>query len=161
MDRCVGENMRMAENRTNIDQFQLRLPPGLRERIKEKADANGRSMNTEIVEAIEAALVGGEQVNELKKHLVEENKAYLRMEAMFDSQMTLIEDYRRIIKAATRQSLQLAGIVENLSSILLSIDAAPDQEVLDLAQRLLDQAVAAKADLTTDADMQTKKYGAD
>lgn len=35
------------------DQFQLRLPEGMRERIKAAADRNGRSMNTEIVAALE------------------------------------------------------------------------------------------------------------
>ncbi|MGO6787605.1 Arc family DNA-binding protein [Rhizobium ruizarguesonis] len=45
----------MAENRTNIDQFQLRLPPGMRERIKAVGDRNGRSMNAEIVRALEMA----------------------------------------------------------------------------------------------------------
>lgn len=35
------------------DQFQLRLPEGMRDRIKAAADRNGRSMNTEIVVALE------------------------------------------------------------------------------------------------------------
>nr|WP_246715969.1 Arc family DNA-binding protein [Aurantimonas sp. DM33-3] len=43
----------MGVNRTNTDQFQLRLPPGLRERIKAYADTQGRSMNAEIVRILE------------------------------------------------------------------------------------------------------------
>lgn len=39
--------------RSNPDQFQLRLPPGLRERIKAYADRHGRSMNAEIVRVLE------------------------------------------------------------------------------------------------------------
>ncbi|WP_213656857.1 Arc family DNA-binding protein [Pseudochrobactrum algeriensis] len=35
------------------DRFQLRLPPGLRDRIKVFAEAHGRSMNTEIVRVLE------------------------------------------------------------------------------------------------------------
>lgn len=35
------------------DKFMLRLPDGLRDRIKEKADSNGRSMNAEIVQLLE------------------------------------------------------------------------------------------------------------
>jgi hypothetical protein len=31
------------------DKFMLRLPDGMRERIKASADANGRSMNSEII----------------------------------------------------------------------------------------------------------------
>jgi hypothetical protein len=34
-------------------QFVLRLPPGLRERVKQAADANRRSMNAEMVLYIE------------------------------------------------------------------------------------------------------------
>ena len=37
----------------NADTCLLRLPPGLRDRIRERADANGRSINTEIIAAIE------------------------------------------------------------------------------------------------------------
>lgn len=35
------------------DQFALRLPDGMRDRIKAAADANGRSMNAEIVATLE------------------------------------------------------------------------------------------------------------
>lgn len=36
-----------------LDQFQLRLPPGMRDRIRAAAEANNRSMNAEIVAALE------------------------------------------------------------------------------------------------------------
>ena len=41
------------------DKFVVRLPAGLRERIKEAADANNRSMNSEIVACIEWGLRAG------------------------------------------------------------------------------------------------------
>lgn len=37
------------------ERFQIRLPAGLRDRIKAYAEKNGRSMNTEIVRALEEA----------------------------------------------------------------------------------------------------------
>lgn len=37
------------------DKFMLRLPEGMRDRIKNAADSNNRSMNAEIVAALEAA----------------------------------------------------------------------------------------------------------
>lgn len=43
----------MGVNKTATDQFQLRLPPGLRDRIKTYAEGHGRSMNTEIVRVLE------------------------------------------------------------------------------------------------------------
>lgn len=39
----------MAESRTNVDQFQLRLPPGHRSELKIAAEKQGRSLNAEIV----------------------------------------------------------------------------------------------------------------
>lgn len=35
------------------ERFQIRMPDGLRDRIRKSAEANGRSMNTEIVAALE------------------------------------------------------------------------------------------------------------
>lgn len=45
----------MSENRTFQDKFMLRLPDGMRERIKAEADKAGRSMNAEIVYQLENA----------------------------------------------------------------------------------------------------------
>lgn len=39
------------------DQFALRLPDGMRDQIKTLADANGRSMNAEIVARLEKSIV--------------------------------------------------------------------------------------------------------
>jgi len=46
----------------DADQYMLRLPPGLRDRIASRAAQNGRSMNTEIVEAIEKYLEGSDRM---------------------------------------------------------------------------------------------------
>lgn len=45
-----------VQNRSMKDQFMLRLPDGLRARIKEVAEKNRRSMNAEIVLQLERAL---------------------------------------------------------------------------------------------------------
>lgn len=45
----------MAKAGRGSDQFPLRLPNGLRDRIKRKAEGNGRSMNEEMVRALEIA----------------------------------------------------------------------------------------------------------
>jgi plasmid stability protein len=49
----------------DADQYMLRLPPGLRDRVARRAAKNGRSMNTEIVEAIEQHLTGADRVTQL------------------------------------------------------------------------------------------------
>ncbi|APO74588.1 hypothetical protein AM571_CH01767 [Rhizobium etli 8C-3] len=43
----------MTENRAKSDQYLLRLPPGLRDALKESADIHARSLNAEIVERLE------------------------------------------------------------------------------------------------------------
>ncbi|KIN72556.1 Arc family DNA-binding protein [Sulfitobacter guttiformis] len=43
----------MDENRQLSDKFMLRLPDGMRDRIKATADANNRSMNAEIISTLE------------------------------------------------------------------------------------------------------------
>ncbi len=45
--------MAESENRKLTDKFMLRLPDGMRERIKSMAEKNNRSMNAEIVSALE------------------------------------------------------------------------------------------------------------
>jgi hypothetical protein len=49
----------------DADQYMLRLPPGLRDRVAKRAAKNGRSMNTEIIDAIEQYLVGADRITKL------------------------------------------------------------------------------------------------
>ncbi|WP_199520063.1 Arc family DNA-binding protein [Fulvimarina endophytica] len=52
----------MSENRTNSEGFMTRMPDGLRDRLKEAATANHRSMNSEIVARLLASF--GEDASE-------------------------------------------------------------------------------------------------
>jgi hypothetical protein len=49
----------------DADQYMLRLPTGLRDRVARRAAENGRSMNTEIIDAIENHLRGADRVTQL------------------------------------------------------------------------------------------------
>jgi hypothetical protein len=49
----------------DADQYMLRLPPGLRDRVARRAGENGRSMNTEIIDAIEKHLKGADRITQL------------------------------------------------------------------------------------------------
>lgn len=51
-------------NRKFDDQYLLRLPSKLRERIKKIADRNGRSMNSEIIETLERAYSFERMIND-------------------------------------------------------------------------------------------------
>ena len=54
----------MSDSRT-ADKFVLRMPDGLRERYKEQAKANGRSMNSEMIKALEKGLEDDQRETEL------------------------------------------------------------------------------------------------
>lgn len=56
----------MSENRTRIDQFQLRLPPGLRDELKLAAARHERSVNSEIVARLQVH--GGQEHQALRAH---------------------------------------------------------------------------------------------
>jgi predicted DNA-binding protein len=58
----------MTVNRSKPDQFLLRMPQGLRERIKARADEVGRSTNEEIIRAIEDSF-NPESAAELRKSI--------------------------------------------------------------------------------------------
>lgn len=58
------EHFQMSDSRT-ADKFVLRLPDGLRERYKEQAKANGRSMNSEMIKALEKGLEDDQRETEL------------------------------------------------------------------------------------------------
>lgn len=47
------------------DQYMIRMPPGLRERISQRAAANGRSTSAEIVDAIEKHLEGADRITQI------------------------------------------------------------------------------------------------
>jgi hypothetical protein len=46
----------------DADQYMLRLPPGLRDKVAARAAENGRSMNTEIIDAIEKHLKDADRI---------------------------------------------------------------------------------------------------
>lgn len=50
--------MTEKENPAFVERFTVRMPDGLRDAVAAKAKANGRSMNSEIVAALEAWLSG-------------------------------------------------------------------------------------------------------
>ncbi|WP_072296152.1 Arc family DNA-binding protein [Paracoccus sp. SM22M-07] len=52
--------MSETQNRTLTEQFMVRLPAGMRDRIKAAAESNNRSMNSEIVATLEDAYPEGD-----------------------------------------------------------------------------------------------------
>lgn len=70
----------MTERATgrDSDKFMLRFPDGMRDRIKAAADANGRSMNAEIIARLEASFaqrdvrdISPEEINAILRALTD------------------------------------------------------------------------------------------
>ena len=67
----------------------LRLPPGLRDRVAHRAAENGRSMNTEIVEAIEQYLAGADRMTRLWEFIEKHRESIEEIDYIFDAVMDL------------------------------------------------------------------------
>ena len=66
----------MATVGRGAEQYTVRFPDGLRDRIKAAAEANNRSMNAEIVATLEEKYPAPKRPSELLWRLVEEIRAY-------------------------------------------------------------------------------------
>lgn len=64
----------MAEdqNRTLQDKFMLRMPDGMRDRLKDEAAANNRSLNAEIIARLERTLDPDQSVHPVALAVTEE-----------------------------------------------------------------------------------------
>jgi hypothetical protein len=95
----------MEEKRNLNDKFMLRLPDGMRDAIKESAKKNNRSMNAEIVVALEMFLgvTGGEPLRDYDNHedfdlrgLPEEEQLRRIVQA---SAQTMYKDLKKAMRA--------------------------------------------------------------
>jgi nucleotide-binding universal stress UspA family protein len=126
----------MGVNRTGVDQFQLRLPAGLRDRIKERAEANGRSANAEIVAAIEAALDQPDLgVNELREMLDEERTSYSRLETLYENAFELVMNYKDFLRSTKGRMLHFVSTLNSLASVIRAGEA-PSEELVEVAGRI-------------------------
>ena len=78
IDRTNAERQRryIAKLKSNAkiaskdsDQFMLRFLPGMREQFRKLAWTNGRSMNTEIIAAVEERLKRGDRLKQIEMRL--------------------------------------------------------------------------------------------
>jgi hypothetical protein len=61
----------MEENRQFTDKFMLRMPDGMRDRIKAKAEQNGVSMNAEIIHALHRYFPAPQDVGDILNDLAQ------------------------------------------------------------------------------------------
>lgn len=85
----------------------LRLPDGMRDRIRAAAEANGRSMNAEIVQTLETAYPGNPTIDALAAEIVEKVEAFKR-EADRKTRAAILEevlDLHRVLQHELRDML--------------------------------------------------------
>ncbi len=87
-----------------MDRFNVRLPTGMRDAIAERAKANGRSMNSEIIQIIEDAIAAEtsgfpagdarelRSVIRMKDDSIENYKTMLRQMAELVKKVTLLAE---------------------------------------------------------------------
>lgn len=87
------------------DQFQLRLPDGMRERIADEAKKNGRSMNAEIVSRLEGSFftegdvgLSSEFIKRAAEAMERIEEKTLRLEAQLDRALGLARARKKAAK---------------------------------------------------------------
>ncbi|EAA7439498.1 Arc family DNA-binding protein [Salmonella enterica] len=112
----------MAEKQVkDYEKFVVRFPDGMRDAIAERAKANGRSMNSEIVQILQDAIDEANREHEdakLKAQFMENRKdlppSYQEALAAFDSRVAkLIEEATKM--AMTQAGLELSQKIEEIS----------------------------------------------
>jgi len=134
------------------DQFVLRLPDGMREQIKEKAEANSRSMNAEIVAAIEAALEQPDlSTTQLREMLDEEREAYTRLEKLYDSAFDVALNYKDLLRSTKGRMLHFVTMLKSLTTMVIHTNGPPSDDLLDVARRL--ESSASNEKIILDAEL--------
>jgi len=132
------------------EQYLIRMPLGLRERIAQRASQNGRSVSAEIVEAIEKHLEGAERITQiwetLKKHQQDIEDIGLIRQAVLNLEAAMgvaasDTDFYGILSRALEQRLETERVrklppitAEQAAHIreLIKQTAAPEDKLLQL-----------------------------
>ncbi|RWI85957.1 MAG: Arc family DNA-binding protein [Mesorhizobium sp.] len=123
------------------DQFMLRLPDGMRQRLKEAAESNQRSMNAEIIARLEISL----RADELDQEAVTLESTKLAQTAIDEMQrMGKVLKWMREQQEATVNLLtHIAGTNGHLSpefmTILRGMMARKDQDANDFPKHADDE----------------------
>ncbi|MGO7506086.1 Arc family DNA-binding protein [Rhizobium johnstonii] len=124
-------------NPQSQDKYIVRMPDGMRERIRSEAEKSGRSMNAEIIQRLEFALTEDLWERErfvnllnLKQHTIDK-----MMHMLYENigKQRALDDqakYERSLRQASQQSLLL------LCAAITSNDGAPP-ELVELARTVL------------------------
>lgn len=81
------------------EQFMLRFPDGMRDRIKEEAAKNGRSLNAEIIQRLTASLEMDDYVPKVNAH---EDKTELVINSLSHRERALVSAIVEAIRSPTK-----------------------------------------------------------
>lgn len=112
----------------SADQFNVRLPPGMREKIAEMARRNGRSMNSEIVERLAESLarlpveklilMDRSELAEYERLRREHGEDAANQKFFPDTiARQQVEDFRRWIDSSEKMSKELAEMKRRLEAL--------------------------------------------
>lgn len=117
----------MSEKRRNPEQFQLRMPPGMRDRLKASAGENDRSLNAEIVARLEASLDGSSPEIEALKAQAAKFESLMRQArsrlGVVRSERERLAEYVRVVSGDLEREMAEARQQSSLddSALLLKI----------------------------------------
>ncbi|MBU1313984.1 MAG: Arc family DNA-binding protein [Alphaproteobacteria bacterium] len=104
------------------DKYVLRLPDGMRDRIREAAEANNRSMNAEMVDRLTKSLEGA---------YLDASEA-TRIDARFDELAEFVVSLGDALKEAARREGELQGKVIALVDALQDSNARTERLISQL-----------------------------
>lgn len=106
------------------DKFNLRLPDGMRDAIAERAKANGRSMNSEIVDMINNALylpsIGDDAIEYMLELANSDNMANLTTNDKANVESLLMQLVEKLTHKIERESAslrQVVGVIQTLKDV--------------------------------------------
>jgi predicted DNA-binding protein len=103
------------------EQYLIRMPPGLRDRIAQRAVENGRSVSAEIVEAIEKHLEGVDRITQiwetLKKHQQDMEDVGLIRQAVLNLEGAMADvandtDFYGVLSSALRHRVETERVAK-------------------------------------------------
>lgn len=85
-----------------LDQYIVRFPSGMRDRIKEAAEANNRSMNAEIISRLEESF----DPNRMVVTSIDDVPELAAIKQKMDQQLAMFEEHNAATRKATEERLE-------------------------------------------------------
>lgn len=140
---------KLSTKTTRTDQYLIRLPDGMRLKLSKLAEANGRSMNAEIVSALEQHLTGSDRLSAIESSIQNHHRTVQELEARMRTlenfataaQVRNIQELRTTEKGLTlREAAELRALLKRTGvseARLLEKLAAPSiEEIQDFGDAL-------------------------